>query len=254
MKPSAFSKHCLSQKLKGYLGKLPSLGHPCLLCDAISQQRICRPCQAAYLYRPHNPCGACGIPLEQYAVLCGQCLKCRPAFDETFAAYLYQAPIDQLINAFKHTGNYVAGKALSLLFCNALEIHYRENHLTLPDYILPVPLHWRRQWLRGFNQSNFICKDLLKNKGCRAANVQLFTSAKKMKLTLPQEQLSRKQRLSNPGKNAFVVSKTLNGESIAIVDDVMTTGATVNALAIALKKAGAGKVSIWALARTPKNR
>jgi ComF family protein len=120
--------------------------------------------------------------------------------------------------------------------------------MPLPTLITPVPLHWRNQWSRGFNQSAFFSHALSKY-----LDIKHFEYSRRIKWTKPQKALSQKERIKSL-RNSFLVTKPLNGESIVIVDDVMTTGATVNTLAKELKRAGAGEVSVWVLARTPNYR
>ncbi|MGI1680018.1 MAG: hypothetical protein K6L75_14850 [Cellvibrionaceae bacterium] len=120
------------------------------------------------------------------------------------------------------------------------------NHSEYPDIITPVPLHWRRQLTRSFNQSAFIAQQLSRHSGIPAANI-----SKRVTATPKQQRLKRSQRLKNL-KGTFQVdgSKVAN-KKVAIIDDVMTTGATVESLSAALKKAGALQVEVWCLGRTP---
>lgn len=254
-----------AQKLRQLLGQHLGFGpnKHCLMCGDLTnhdlapkepieqnkQLNICRACQG-YLIKPQHPCQRCGVPLNDTAVYCGKCLKNPPDFDSTYSPYVYTAPLDKLISQFKHGGDHIMGKELSRLFCTAIDKHYRERHLAMPKWIIPVPLHWRRQWHRGFNQAAFLAKDIVTSQAGIRSNTQFFHYAKKKRTTASQEQLSRKERLNNT-KNAFIITQALKGESVAIVDDVMTTGATVGSLAKSLKKSGAGKIAVWALARTP---
>jgi ComF family protein len=151
-----------------------------------------------------------------------------------------------LIIRFKQKGDFVAGKSLSELFSKAVLNHYRQQHLPLPDMIAPVPLHWTSQWQRGFNHAIEFTHGI-----SLALSIPTFKALKRVRATPPQKGLDKKARLANL-QQSFSITARLNGEHIAIVDDVMTTGATANTLAHALKAAGAGKVSIWVLARTPK--
>ncbi|MGH1439157.1 MAG: ComF family protein [Cellvibrionaceae bacterium] len=226
-----------------------------------SAHKICGACQS-YLVQSTTSCQRCGIALntpyndahnnihDNTAIHCGMCLKNPPTFDSTFSPYIYTAPLNKLISQFKHGGNDTIGKELGRLFSSAINNHYRERHINTPRWIIPVPLHWTRQWHRGFNQAAFLAKEIVNSPACVQSNTQLFYYVKKRRATTSQEQLSRRERLNNT-KNTFIVTQALKGESVAIVDDVMTTGATVGSLAKSLKKAGAGKVTVWALARTP---
>ena len=226
------------------LKSLIDINHRCLMCDDSASQRICQTCQA-YFLRPQNPCQSCGLPLKHRALRCGACLNNPPAYDEVVSPFLYQAPLDTLINNFKHKGDRCAGKALGEIFAQAVYRHYQRQHLPMPQRLVAVPLHWRRHWRRGFNQAALLCDEL-----SGALNIPIFVHIKRTDSRPAQQHLSRDQRLMNL-TDGFKVTRPLKGGSIAIVDDVMTSGATANTLAKLLKTAGADKVSIWALARTP---
>ena len=217
----------------------------CLVCGCPSGRRICRSCLACFK-RSRYVCQTCAVPLTQHALLCGECLKASPRYDYAYSPYVYHPPLDKLINDFKHNGQLSIGTALAEPFCQMIAAYYQQYHLPLPDYVTAVPLHWRRQWQRGFNQSAVLGKAV-------ASSLQLpyITCSKRTRYTSDQKNLSRQARLHNL-KDSFRATRAFSGESIAIIDDVMTTGATVDTLAAALKAAGAGTVIVWALARTPK--
>jgi ComF family protein len=180
--------------------------------------------------------------------MCGGCIQKPPYFDEVISAFLYEYPLKDLIYRFKNAADMKTGKALSELFLESLQSHYLQQHLAWPDYVVPVPLDWRKQWQRGFNQSFVLGETIV-----RAQKLEWFLDVKRLgfrKKLKEQKRLSRRNRQKNV-KNSFEITQKLNGESVAIIDDVMTTGTTVNSFAKALKEAGAGKVSVWALARTP---
>jgi ComF family protein len=233
--------------IKRYITAAISLEHHCLLCAEPSRSRICRHCQEL-LVKPGYNCQQCALPLEHFALFCGQCLKQAPAFDSVFSPFLYRAPISALILDYKQKGHEYTGKGLSDLFCQSVSHHYQQQHLSLPSLITPVPLHWRSQWNRGFNQSACFSFALSQHMG-----IAHFDHSRRVKGTKPQKALSKKERIKSL-RNSFLVTKPLNGKSIVIVDDVMTTGATVNSLATELKRAGAGSISVWVLARTPNYR
>jgi ComF family protein len=220
------------------------LKYHCLLCDESSPLRICRYCQG-FLIKPRHSCQQCALPLKHFALYCGQCLKQPPAYDTVFSPFSYQTPLSTLILDYKQKGHEYAGKGLSDIFCESVFRHYQQQHILLPSLITPVPMHWRSQWSRGFNQSAFFSRALSKH-----LNITHFDDSRRIKWTKPQKALSQKERIKSL-RNNFLVTKPLHGESIVIVDDVMTTGATVNTLALELKRAGAGNVSVWVLARTP---
>ncbi|MGS2717231.1 ComF family protein [Eionea flava] len=222
------------------------LPHTCALCDSYSPNRLCPACIEQFLQTPRFSCRACALPLPHSALLCGECLQHIPPFEETYSPFIYQKPLSDLIFQFKDQGDYYAGKALADIFCQQVQQHLMQHHKPLPDLITAVPLHWKKQQQRGINQSAFFAHYLSKQ-----LNIPLFTQVKRTQASPDQKQLTRQQRLQNI-QNSFAVSSTLQRQHIILVDDVMTTGATVSALTTALKKAGAGKVSVWVLARVPK--
>ncbi len=124
----------------------------------------------------------------------------------------------------------------------------RTDPLATPDTIIAIPLHWRRYWQRGFNQS-----ELLANSLSRQLKIPLVKALTRCRSTTMQQSLNAEQRQRNL-HNAFAVTKPelIQGRRIALVDDVMTTGATATEVARTLLSAGAGEVHIWVLARTPR--
>ena len=152
---------------------------------------------------------------------------------------------------FKGQSNLFAGETLKDIFIMAIQTYYAHPpFIALPDLIVPVPLHWKKHSLRGFNQSAFFAQAL-----SRTFTIPVLNGVKRSRAMTEQKQLNKQRRRHN-AKNSFVISakskQRLHNQHVAIVDDVMTTGATVNMLAKALIKAGAASVSVWVLARTPK--
>ena len=231
-------------RVKSLLKRFRTLGHTCLLCQENNSRRMCRLCEA-YLPVPQHPCQRCSIPLPHKTPYCGSCLKKPPYFDDTFSPYLFETPMDALIYDFKHKGHELIGLGLAELFSTAIQAHYLRQHLSLPDKLVAVPIHWSNQWQRCFNQS-----EILSDKISKRLGMPVFNTCKRVRKTPKQQGLNKKERLKNL-KGCFKVYGELEGQSIAIVDDVMTSGATANTLAQELKRAGAGHVSVWALARTP---
>lgn len=223
------------------------LPRSCLLCHTAthSQQSICAPC-VLDLPRLGPHCLRCALPLSSAAEFCGECLRQPPAFDLCRAAFPYAAPIGPLISQFKHQRNLSFGAALGHILAAELARDFSQTDRARPDFISPVPLHWRRLLGRGFNQSHYLATLL-----AHALELPLLNSARRIRPTDKQQALKRKARLRNL-REAFVVdAKVVAGKHVALVDDVVTTGATAEALSLALKQAGALHVEVWALARTP---
>jgi ComF family protein len=170
-------------------------------------------------------------------------LKETPAFDATVAVWSYQWPIDRLIPAWKYRNELTLTRPLAdgLAHCATLLAD-------LPDCLLPVPLHPARQRERGFNQSLELANNL-----ARALGVRIEAGlVARIKQTPPQASLPWDER-KRAIRNAFSVRGEVGGRHIALVDDVMTTGASLHELAKVLKAAGARRVDCWVLARTPKD-
>ncbi|MDD5461187.1 MAG: ComF family protein [Methylococcales bacterium] len=215
----------------------------CILCGntGFGGRDICTLCYQRLL-RNNMCCYRCAGIFETPAalpMLCGYCLSSPPAFDETYAPFIYQGEIRHLITSLKFGTHYKNARLLGLLLSEHLE-----KTAQRPDLILPVPLHKARYRQRGFNQSIEIAKTV-----SRELQIPLdLTSCLRHRDTPHQTALTAKQRRKNI-KNAFSIIKAIQAQHIAILDDVMTTGSTVHELACLLKKTGVGKVDVWVCAR-----
>jgi ComF family protein len=215
----------------------------CILCGepGFAEMDLCQACFND-LSRNHSCCYRCGEHFEMPITtpqLCGRCLKRPPSFDETHAPFLYDAVMRFLITQLKFCRNYKHARLLGILLAN-----YLADTVELPDCIIPTPLHRNRYRQRGFNQSIEIARHLSERLGIPLE----LNSCIRHKDTPHQTELPAKQRRKNI-KNAFSVIRPINYQHLAIVDDVMTTGATAEALAKALKQHGAERVDIWVCAR-----
>jgi ComF family protein len=219
-----------------------ALKQHCLLCAATnaSKNGLCEACLNDLPWHPASSCPQCGLSSDGNT--CGSCLSSPPDFDATRAVFLYHFPIDAMMQRYKY-GNMLS---LSMTFGQLL---FAKNKPESIDLIIPMPMHPARIKERGFNQAHEIAKVLTKN--CREKLD--FKSTERIKLTPPQASLPLKERVKNI-KGAFKVNGKVKGKlaskRIAIVDDVMTTGASLNELAKTLKKAGASHVECWVIART----
>ncbi|TVP49363.1 MAG: ComF family protein [Halomonas sp.] len=181
-------------------------------------------------------CKQCGDPVTNAQALCGHCLVEPPAFSTTHAGLLYQDAIKALVHDFKFHASPRAGM---LLF----ELMLLTPPVSKGDALLPVPMHPVNARTRGFNQSHWLAQQLARN------FAMPLVSAKRVKNSPSQRTLNRSERAANLA-GAFVVETKLP-RHVVIVDDVVTTGSTGHALASAALKAGAERVDIWAVARTP---
>ncbi len=218
----------------------------CVLCNAninapqTSNHAVCRPCLNDLSWHPTNSCPQCG--LTSSGMVCGRCLNSPPDFDATKAVFLYAYPIDAMMQRYKYGNNLNLGETFGEFLAEKMNI---EDGLKNIDLIIPMPLHAIRLKERGFNQALEIAKLVCKNHKDKLD----YKSIERQTLTPPQASLPLKERVKNI-KGAFKVNADLAGKRIAIIDDVMTTGASLNELAITLKKAGAVHVECWVIART----
>jgi ComF family protein len=215
------------------------LPQDCMLCAGASASRlVCDAC-AASLPRSAHACARCAIELPREGV-CGDCLRRAPSFDAAFTAFEYRFPLDRLVQRFKYAGDLAAGKWL------ALQLAARVAACERPDLLVAPPIATARLRERGFNQAVVAAKIVGRELGIRHSPDALA----KVRDTSPQPGLGRRARLANL-RGAFRCVGRVAELHVAIVDDVVTTGATADALARVLKAAGAARVSLWAIARTP---
>jgi ComF family protein len=214
----------------------------CALCGEASDnaQDICLDCR--HLLRRNRPaCERCGVPLPAEVGLCGSCQSSPPLFDITRSAYVYDHPLDILIQRFKFQGELVLARLLGELLTEAI---VATPAATLPQALIPVPLHQRREQQRGYNQARELAAVL-------AARLSVPVDAglcSRPKATRPQSELAANLRRANL-RDAFELRTDCSYRHVAIVDDVMTTGHTASALARLLKQAGVNTVEVWVLAR-----
>jgi ComF family protein len=212
----------------------------CLLCGGPGDdgRGICGDCRRE-LPRNEPCCPRCGLALSTPAPLCGRCLKRAPAFAAAFVPYRYAFPLDRLVSRFKFGSDLAAGTLLSELLVDAL----------VPlgprcDLLVPMPLSPRRMVERGYNQALELARPL-------ARGLRLVLDPKalvRVRDTCAQTGLDRKERRRNV-KGAFRAGDIVRGRRVALLDDVVTTGATAEAAARALLRAGATEVLLWAVAR-----
>lgn len=210
---------------------------PCILCGGASHTGSwCKACDAGlpYLRAPH--CPVCALPTPHGAT-CGRCLRRAPLYEHTVAVFAYEFPLDKLIQSYKFN----AQLALANAFARKLATRVSAR----PDCIVAMPLHPVRLRERGYNQSEELARRLAHD-----LNIPLSSSAcQRVRDTPPQSSLPWKERGRNMRK-AFTCSTDMRGKHVAMVDDVMTSGASLNELALALRRAGAREVSAWVVART----
>lgn len=213
-------------------------GGSCTLCDAPSgDAAFCAPCHAELPWHRAPQCPICAWPTPQGEV-CGVCARKPPYYRHLRAALVYGFPVDRLIHNFKYRGQLHLGRVLAGLLAESVQTE------TMPDLILPVPLHPQRLRERGYNQAAELARLLGRQLHCPVA----LDAAERTRHTPQQTALDRDQRSKNM-RDAFAVRPTVYGQRLALVDDVVTTGATVDALAQAALRAGAVEVMVWCVGR-----
>lgn len=208
----------------------------CPRCRGPTERGYCEGCERDF-ERIDAPCERCGLPSPVR-----HCPRLRRQWriEAAVAPYRYSPPLYRQLHALKFSGARLLGRALGLLL--AADVDRRGSHA---DLLMAVPLHAARLRLRGYNQAAEIARTVAVELGVsfRAGGVE------RVRATAPQSRLGSGQRRANIAE-AFAVCRDVAGRRIAVVDDVITTGATVNALAGALLAAGAESVLAWSVART----
>ncbi|NUU33963.1 ComF family protein [Pseudomonas sp. C2B4] len=221
----------------------------CLLCDETADDAtpLCMACETELPWLGDH-CQRCALPLPAAGLTCGQCLKRAPAFERVIAPWTYSFPIDSLITRFKHSTKWPFGHLLAELLAQSL-LHRFNDDLPRPALLLPVPLATRRLRQRGFNQAAMLARWLGTRLDLPCDDRLLL----RVQDTGAQQALKASERQKNL-RNAFALAPdaSVKGQHLALVDDVLTTGATAQALARLLMDAGAARVDVYCLARTPK--
>lgn len=227
------------------LGKMLPAQH-CLLCQGRSGDTvICPPCRDELPPVPENHCPVCALPTPS-GETCGQCLAAPPHYDRTIARWVYGFPVDRLIQALKYGHQLSVGKFLGKALLDG-PFPNLPNWADAPVMLLPVPLSPGHLRQRGFNQAVEIGRPI-----ASALHLPLvLDSCRRVRETLPQTSLPWKARQKNI-RHAFECSVDFSGKHVILIDDVMTTGATLNEVARTVKKHGALSVTNWVCARALK--
>lgn len=226
-----------------------------MLCGALGWRHLdlCRGCLTD-LPGLAPCCGRCALPLPAHVpdgLHCGACQRRAPPYDQAVAVFRYEGAVRWLIHEFKFRHRLALGRLLGHLLADTARW---QAAASLPDLLLPVPLHPARLRERGYNQALEVARVAASQLGIGIDP----NGIERVVATVPQLSLARAQRLVNV-RGAFRLRRVphgardprLAGRHLAIVDDVVTTGATVGELARLLRRAGAARVDVWAIARTP---
>lgn len=172
---------------------------------------------------------------------CGRCTRRPPFFDRTWPAFAYAGSLERLVQRFKFHHDLAAGRVLAGLATRRLSALGAAR----PQALLPVPLHWRRHLWRGFNQSQMLADDLSRQLGA----IPVAPLLTRRCATPAQSALPAARRGANV-RGAFRARRPqCRLRHVALVDDVMTTGTTLDACARALKQVGIERVDVWVVAR-----
>lgn len=210
----------------------------CFVCGGPAGTRaVCADCFAEFPALPEALCPVCALASPQ-GQICGACLKKRPGFDATHALYPYEFPIRELIHGLKFDADF----SVPRLFDAALREAAKR---CAADCVVPVPVHPARLAERGFNQALLLARPVAKSLGVPLLRDALV----KDRLSPAQAGLAREERLRNL-QGAFRARRSFAGMRVLVVDDVMTSGATLSEMAVALRAAGAVRVENLVLART----
>jgi ComF family protein len=201
---------------------------------------ICADCLAQLPWLG-EACKKCALPLLALNRVCGSCSLQSWPFVQTISPFIYTSWIKQLISRYKYTAKLNYGVCLSRILAAHIGMHYID--IRLPQMIIPVPLFSKKLRMRGFNQSYLIADVLSKSLG-----IKIFTGCKKITASFPQANLNKSARQQNI-KNSFVLERNFSARSVAIVDDVITTGTTAIEIAKILANAGVCEIYLWSIAR-----
>jgi len=219
----------------------------CIVCGVdLKEQNIydlCEHCKHKITLNNGKTCTICGKPVFGGARVCPICKPTRREFDKALAPTIYCDDNANLIRQFKYHNK----RYLAKTFANVMAEEYLKSSFDI-DLVVPVPMFAQRQKERGYNQSQLLAEEF-----CKSLNLDLDTqSFVRQKFTEQQAGLSRRQREENlQGAFKVIMKNNIKGKNILLIDDVITTGATMNECALTLKKAGAKKVFCLAYAHTP---
>jgi len=228
--------------LQRALAHLPS---QCELCRRWGRERLCTDCLTRFA-APVPRCGSCGLPLAQEAPTCGECLREPPPFDRAVCAVDYVFPWDHLVREFKFHGQVELAGPLAQRLAAAVQARGDSG----VQWVLPVPMSDQRLRERGYDQAWELARRVAEAQRLPARADALVRTLD----TVHQTELGRAARQRNLRAAFFVPGPQradLQHTRVALVDDVMTTGATLREAAAALRRAGVAAVEVWVLARTP---
>lgn len=217
----------------------------CLQCRCMQKSQIANICDHCYaqLQRLQNCCLRCAKPAPKPVNTCGNCLNSRSKIDQVLIPCIYTKPIDKWLKRLKDQRRFE-----NLPICTALMLEKLQG-LSNIDFIMPIPIHWTKRLIRGYNQTELLAKSLGKQLDIPVCN-HVITRSKKVR---SQRGLKKKERIQNQ-RNSFSIKNRpiLYKKHVLLVDDIFTTGATAEQAAIVIKNAGAARITLITVARTPE--
>ncbi|MES1196386.1 MAG: ComF family protein [Steroidobacter sp.] len=217
----------------------------CIACGQRGSHALdlCDPCRSDLVFN-HRYCQRCAIPLQvDDAGWCGACLRLPPRYHASYCAFKYGYPVDEFVRSLKYGHSLSHANVLATLLAEYLK---QRRHHAWPDCFVPVPLSPPRYHDRGFNQAIELGRVVEKSLGI-PMNTRLL---ERVRHTIEQAGLSRRERRKNL-RNAFAVIAKEIPNHVAILDDVVTTGSTMNEITRVLRRAGVEQIEVWAVARAP---
>lgn len=229
----------LSTNLYNFI--LPNLCAYCGQVNDSAKECLCSHCLLEVFHIPSPQCPSCGGVNDGVLDICRQCLNDLPPWSEAASGILFEKIGREIIHSMKYNGNVALVRYLAGSMVDA----YKRSIKNKIDFIVPVPMYWSRELFRGYNQA-----ELLAGKVSKLLDLKYRKILKRTKNTSTQTALSKKERLKNMN-NVFKVvdKKNLKDSTILLIDDVMTSGATLSACTLMLLESGAKKVSVLTAAR-----
>ncbi|GAB4464551.1 MAG: ComF family protein [Burkholderiaceae bacterium] len=217
--------------------------HRCAVCGIAPGAPVCAGCAADFFPPGVTRCAQCGLRLTHTgdAMICGRCLREPPRYDATLALADYAPPVDGMLIALKFRHRLQLARVFGELLAARLG-----DRLPREALLAPVPLAFERHAERGFNQAREIARTVAHRLALPLAADALV----RIKHGVPQEALTLDARRRNV-RGAFAARADVRGRTVVVVDDVMTSGATLDEIAAVLKRAGATRVVNLVVARTP---
>lgn len=242
------------RKLSGWAFDL--LGSHCIECRAAlsgsCQRPWCDECRESFLHKPR--CERCGLLMLQDSRYCGSCLSQPPPWDRLYCVGSYEPPLSTYVKQLKYRRQFWRSRELAALLVTQL---LRQGQGVAP-VMVATPLHWQRQLIRGFNQSDYLARFIRQEIGLHTGQeVNYYRFAlKRDRQTRSQSGLNRHERKANV-RGAFSIHPRYRQllsqqEHVAIVDDVLTTGSTLSGLCALLRTAGVKRIDVYCVCRATK--